>query len=171
MSIIKRGVVIILSALIFAFFCVISLMNGTLPLSFAVKNLNLSKSELSDCVCEAYLYKNNSGCKIEKLDYSAAFSPIKSGARISDVKGERFFLPVELINEKGYSFNFISEVVVKKLCAKEIFRESGEDFFNVYYYSPNIKNYVAIGENRINLQISQTSAGISLASPVAFGSY
>ncbi len=171
MSIIKRGFVIILSAFIFAFFCVISLIGGTLPLFFAVKNLNLSKAEFSDCVCEAYLYKNNSGCKIEKLDYRAVFSPIKSVARISEVKGERFFLPIELIDEKGYSFYFISEAVIKKLCAKEVFRESGEDFFNVYYYSPNIKNYVTIGENRINLQISQTSAGISLASPVAFGSY
>lgn len=171
MSIIKRGTIILLSALIFAFFCIINLINGAFPLFSAVKNLNLSKTELLSCVSEAYLYKNNSGCKIEKLDNCGFILPIKSGARALDVKGERFFLPIELIDEKGYSLDFISEVVIKKLCAKEVFRESGEDFFNVYYYSPNIKNYVTVGKKRVNLQISQTSAGISLASPVAFGSY
>lgn len=190
----KKTLVIIISFLSFAFFCMRGVAFSVCPVAVCSRGLNLPKNVKNQCVSEAYLYKSSSGCKVvrfsgnfccffnfcgerrffyesgvcgsnEKVETRGIFEIAKS------VKGERLFLPAEAFLQSGLRFEEFCGFFVKSLGAKKAFSEQAEGAYNEYYYSRAIKNYSVINGKRVNLQISKTGAGVSVASPIAFGSY
>ncbi len=165
----KKIALIALSALTLTIFCFAKASEGALPVCLAMRKLGLESGE---CVYELYLYKKSSGCEI--LSFAAEnevdlFKALRGN--VCSVSGERLFFSNRALAEQNYSFGKIIEFFVSELRAEEVFCEQGDGFYNKYYYSPRIKNYVTVGSKRVNLQISQTEAGVSAASPLAFGSY
>lgn len=66
-----------------------------------------------------------------------------------------------------------------KLRVKPVFEEKGEDFLNLYYYSPLIPDSVTIGGKKVNLHVSFCFHGknfknidyVTVASPINYGGY
>lgn len=198
----KKTLVIIISFLSLAFFCVRGAFFSVCPLAVCARGLNLPKNVKNQCVSEAYLYKSSSGCKVvgfsgdfyvffnfcgagEFFNFSketfcgeSGFCGLNKKAETcgifevaKSVKGERFFLPAEAFSKSGLRYEEFCGFFVKNLGAKKVFCEQAEGAYNEYYYSRAIKNYSVINGKRVNLQISKTGAGVSVASPIAFGSY
>lgn len=168
----KKVFVIIASFLSCAFFCVRGAFFSVCPLALCARGLNLPSGVKAQCYSEAYLYKSSSGCKVVRL--SGGFCKVSGeGGLLSaakSVKGERFFVPSNVLNG-GLGFEELRDFFVKSLLAKKVFCEKADGAYNEYYYSRAIKNYSVINGKRVNLQICKTAAGVSVASPIAFGSY
>ncbi|HBF86918.1 MAG TPA: hypothetical protein DDW54_04480 [Clostridiales bacterium] len=104
-----------------------------------------------------YLYRESSGCKIvrtteEKADEFIYFK--------QSLKGES----AELKDEER------AAEIIEKLGAKEVFSESGDGFYNRYYYTPKISRYVILRGRKINLHLAVGNK-VSVGSPLIFGSY
>lgn len=163
-----------LSIILFAFLALFGAFNYSKPI-FCKATDFLSESELESCVYELYLYHNSSGCEIIGFDAQnlkgVRAEKLKRG---KDVKGERLFIPFEKTNFISLNENKTikaAKAICDELRAKKVYFESGEDFYNEYYYCDGIKNFSIVNGEKVNFQISYTSAGISFASPVAFGAY
>ena len=60
------------------------------------------------------------------------------------------------------------------LNAKKVFSERGEDFENVYYYSPKIPDFVTVSGKKINIHVSygkENGEKIKIATPINYGGY
>ncbi len=66
-----------------------------------------------------------------------------------------------------------AEKLLEKLKATEVTRESGENFRNVYYYSPFISDFVLVSGKKANLHVSFFPSGenVKIATPINFGGY
>ena len=76
---------------------------------------------------------------------------------------------------KGESVEFFSEekalFLINKLNAKFVFSEKGEDFYCKYYYTDNIKDYVILNGEKINLHLSYGKGVFTVGTPIIFGSF
>lgn len=65
------------------------------------------------------------------------------------------------------------EKLLADLRAKEVFREKGDDFDNVYYFSPFINDFVYAGGKKANIHVAKKSADgtMKVATPINFGGY
>lgn len=172
----KNALVVIISFLSCAFFCVRGAFFSAFPITALSHGAGIEQGVKNECYSEAYLYKSSSGCKVVSLNGFGGdfFCNVGSGGLLSaikSVKGERFFVPSEVAVSGGLSFEELRDFFVARLNARAVFCESASGVYNEYYYSSAIKNCAVINGKRVNLQIGKTNAGISVASPVAFGSY
>ncbi len=113
-----------------------------------------------------YLYSQSSNAEIITVNAKKAKEQIKS---LKDIKGQSIFLDYSLIDEQS-CLNWASEQIASKN-ATLVFTEEGEWGKNEYYYSPLIASFCIINGNRINLHVAVNEKGISIGSPLLFGSY
>lgn len=63
---------------------------------------------------------------------------------------------------------------ILELKAKKVFSESGDNFENVYYYSPKIPYHVTIKGKKVNLHVSYGNSPegkAKIAAPINYGGY
>lgn len=115
-----------------------------------------------------YFFYNsyNSGTAVEV--YKPSPSEIRFGASLKEKIGERCEIGLSDLGE------FLTD-----LRANFVAEEKGEDFFNLYYYSPLIRENVTIGGKKVNLHVSfDLKSGdlsdigyVTVATPVNYGGY
>lgn len=116
-----------------------------------------------------YSFFYNSGRAVEV--YKPSPAELSFGADLKDKIGESCEIELSSLG------NFLT-----KLRAKKVSEEKGEDFFNLYYYSPLIRNSVSVGGKKVNLHVSfnlrKLSGGksgdteyVTVASPINYGGY
>ena len=87
---------------------------------------------------------------------------LQFGATMKKKKGESCFMAASDV-----------DTLLKSLRAKEVFKESGEYFDNVYYFSPLISDYVIVNGQKVNLHVAFGSENgqAKVATPINFGGY
>ncbi|MBQ3572425.1 MAG: hypothetical protein IJA15_06330 [Clostridia bacterium] len=135
--------------------------------SVSIVCLKQMQKPLFDCdygVYTYYKYSKSSSCQI----YTGAVSSIKKPFCLA-VQGQSLFLDFSL-----YGKSFCVREVEKSVSEKKgffVFEESGEWGVSRYYYSKQIPFYCVVNNNRVNLQVSVSKNGITIGSPLIFGSY
>ena len=91
-----------------------------------------------------------------------SFEFLSFGATLKKKKGESCFMAADDL-----------DALLKKLRAKEVFKESGECFDNVYYFSPLVSDYVVVNGQKINIHVAFGAADgqAKIATPINFGGY
>ena len=113
-----------------------------------------------------YLYSQSSNAKIITVNGKSAKEQIK---KLRGIKGQSVFLDYSLMGEQS-SLNWASGQIASKN-ATLVFKEEGEWGKSEYYYSPLIANFCVINGNKVNLHMVTNERGISIGSPLLFGSY
>ena len=87
---------------------------------------------------------------------------LQFGATLKKKKGESCFMAANDV-----------DTLLKNLRAKEVFKESGECFDNVYYFSPLISDYVIVNGQKVNLHVAfgAENGQAKVATPINFGGY
>lgn len=60
---------------------------------------------------------------------------------------------------------------LKKLNAKEVYREKVQNVLIVYGYSDSIKRFVVVNDNKVNVEIAFDNKKVTVGSPIILGSY
>ncbi len=104
-------------------------------------------------------YETNGGCLTSEKPTSLS---LRFGATLKKKKGESCFMAEADLN-----------ALLEKLGAKEVFKESGECFDNVYYFSPLVSGYVIVNGRKVNLHVSSGAPDgqAKVATPINFGGY
>ena len=113
-----------------------------------------------------YSFFYNSGGAVEI--YEPTPSEISFGADFKEKIGESCEIKLSSLGR-----------FLTKLRAKKVSEEKGEDFLNLYYYSPFIRDSVSIGGKKVNLHVSFNLRSenfgeeeyVTVASPVNYGGY
>lgn len=113
-----------------------------------------------------YYFFYNSGTAVEV--YKPSLSEIHFGANLKEKIGERCEIEFSELGE------FLTD-----LRANFVAEEKGENFFNLYYYSPLIRENVTIGGKKVNLHVSfnlksgnlSETEYVTVSSPVNYGGY
>lgn len=105
-----------------------------------------------------FYYKNGSVPRAEKMTDDAVLFGISAAKKT----GESCLMTKDAF-----------EKLLAKLCAEEVFRESGEDFDNVYYFSPFISDFVYVSGKKVNIHAAKSGTGktLKVATPINFGGY
>lgn len=129
--------------------------------------LKQMQKPLFDCdkgVHTYYKYSKSSSCQICVADANCIKNPL-----CFTVKGQSIFLDFNLYGKKYCSDKIFKEIENKK--GELVFEERGSWGINYYYYSKKIPFYCIINNKRVNLQVAISQKGITIGSPLIFGSY
>ena len=79
-------------------------------------------------------------------------------------------------NCQGESFCFVGDYqdltsILKKLNAQTIKEETFDDFCVIYGFSPKLKSYIYIDNQKVNVQIALNKNKITVGSPLILGSF
>ncbi len=115
---------------------------------------------------ENYSFFYNSGGAVEV--YKPSQAEIDFGVSLKNKIGESCEVALSDLGR------FLTELRAKFVC-----EEKGEDFFNLYYYSPLIGDVVTVGGKKVNLHVSLCFRGknpedigyVTVASPINYGGY
>lgn len=112
---------------------------------------------------DVYLYSPSSGCDVLSF-FSIEEVCAGKAENAKNVKGECAFLTRKLTENQ-------IEKWAENIDAEFVFKESGENFGNYYFYSSSLPLFVVINGFRVNIHASVTENGTGLAYPLAFGAY
>ena len=110
-----------------------------------------------------YLYSSSSNAKIISCNIS---DNLKLGSLC--VKGESLYLPFQ--NGESMVNEYI-EQLLKAYNAKNQVIEKGNFGDGEYYYSNKIPTFVIINGRRVNVHVVKGTSGITIGTPLIFGSF
>ncbi len=113
-----------------------------------------------------YLYSNSSNAKMISYDIEGEKDKVKINS--FNIKGESLFLPFQ--NGQSAVNEYISSLLTR-FNAKIQIIESGDFGDGKYYYSKAIPNYVIIKGKRVNLHVVKSKMGVTVGTPIIFGSF
>lgn len=111
-----------------------------------------------------YLYSANSNAQI--VSFKLQESACKFNAFM--VKGESLFLP---FNKNESAVNEYIGSLLSEYNAKLQLIESASFIDSEYYYTNKITNYVIINGNKVNIHVAKGRSGITVGTPIIFGSF
>lgn len=125
----------------------------------------------------AFSLKTSGGTILEGGNHYEIFYETNGGGLTSEKPTSRFLQFGATLKKKKGESCFMAEndvrTLLKNLRAKEIFRESGECFDNVYYFSPLISDFVIVNGQKVNLHVAfgAENGQAKIATPINFGGY
>ena len=141
---------------VFIFFC-------TLYLNSQTNKLLNENCSFQDGTHTYYLYSSSSNAKIINYD-------INDSVNLNSfcIKVESLFLSFQ--NGESAVNEYIA-LLLKEYNAKSQGIESGNFGRGEYYYSNKIPSFVIIGGKRVNVHVVKNTSGITIGTPLIFGSF
>lgn len=113
-----------------------------------------------------YLNTPSSNAKIVTVSAKNANERAK---RLGKIEGQSLYIDF-LDLSKSDCKQFINEQIKSKK-ARFCFSESGDWGQSYYYFSPQISDYIIINETKVNVHVVVCDKGVSIGSPLIFGSF